>query len=43
MIDFDLSQIQYWYWFILGIAMFVIEVLMPGAFCLWIGIAAVIV
>lgn len=34
--------IAYWHWLIFGFAMVTIEVLAPGAFFLWVGIAAFI-
>lgn len=39
MIWFD--QILYWHWLILGILCFGLELLLPGAFLIWIGFAAV--
>lgn len=38
-----LTQLTYWHWFILGAALLILEVFAPGAFLLWIGIAAGIV
>jgi inner membrane protein len=35
-----LEGIQFWHWLILGLALAVIEVLAPGTFFLWLGIAA---
>ncbi len=35
-----LSQMQFWHWWILGLALAIIEVLAPGFFFLWLGIAA---
>ena len=32
-----------WNWFILAVILFVIELIAPGAFMLWLGIAAVLV
>src|SRR5262245_33519364 len=32
-----------WNWFILAAAMFLLEILAPGTFMLWLGIAAVLV
>jgi membrane protein implicated in regulation of membrane protease activity len=30
----------YWHWWLLGLALIVIEILVPGTFMLWMGIAA---
>ena len=38
-----LSQLTYWHWFILGALLIILEVFAPGAFLLWIGIAAGVV
>ena len=38
-----LSQLTYWHWFILGAILLILEVFAPGAFLLWIGIAAGVV
>ena len=35
-----LDSLQFWHWMILGLALAVIEVLAPGTFFLWLGIAA---
>lgn len=35
-----LAGLQFWHWMILGLALAVIEVLAPGTFFLWLGIAA---
>jgi hypothetical protein len=37
-----LSRLQFWHWMILGLGMAVIEVLAPGTFFLWLGIAAAV-
>lgn len=37
---FFLDSLQFWHWMILGLALAVIEVLAPGVFFLWLGIAA---
>ena len=34
------SQVQFWHWWILAAALVIIEVITPGFFLLWIGIAA---
>jgi inner membrane protein len=38
-----LDQIEFWYWLVAGIVMIVIEMLVPLAYFLWMGIAAFIV
>jgi inner membrane protein len=38
-----LGRIGFWHWWVLGIGLIVLEVLSPGVFFLWIGIAAVLV
>jgi membrane protein implicated in regulation of membrane protease activity len=35
-----LSQIDYWHWFILAVVLMILEVFSPGAFLLWMGLAA---
>lgn len=35
-----LTGLQFWHWMILGLALAVVEVLAPGTFFLWLGIAA---
>lgn len=35
-----LEGLQFWHWMILGLALAVVEVLAPGTFFLWLGIAA---
>jgi membrane protein implicated in regulation of membrane protease activity len=35
-----LAQLTYWHWFILAAILIILEVFAPGAFLLWIGIAA---
>jgi len=35
-----LSQPAYWHWWLLGLALIVVEILVPGTFILWLGIAA---
>jgi hypothetical protein len=34
------SEISFWHWFILGIALTILEILAPGVVFLWLGIAA---
>jgi len=36
----NLEQIGYWHWWILGAALLILEIFAPGAFFLWLGIAA---
>lgn len=38
-----LEQMTYWHWFILAAILIILEVFAPGAFMLWIGIAAGVV
>jgi len=38
-----MEQIGYWHWWILAAALIIMEVFAPGAFFLWLGIAAVAV
>ncbi len=38
-----LSQIVYWHWLILGILLIALEILAPGSFFLWVGLAALAV
>ncbi|MBI5461633.1 MAG: NfeD family protein [Gammaproteobacteria bacterium] len=38
-----LQQLTYWHWFILAALLIILEVFAPGAFMLWIGIAAGVV
>jgi len=35
-----MEQIVFWHWFVLGLALIVLELFAPGAFFLWIGLAA---
>ncbi|MGH6932654.1 MAG: NfeD family protein [Dongiaceae bacterium] len=35
-----MMDLQFWHWFVLGLALVIAEMLMPGVFLLWIGIAA---
>ncbi|WP_296747004.1 NfeD family protein [Mesorhizobium sp.] len=43
MIDRIVSELGPWNWMVLGIVLLVMEVVAPGVFMLWIGIAALIV
>ena len=38
-----LGQVQFWHWGILAILLVVIEMLVPGTYLMWLGIAAGIV
>lgn len=38
-----LQQLTYWHWLILAAILVILEVFAPGAFLLWIGIAAAVV
>lgn len=38
-----LSQLDYWHWLVLGIVLVVLEVLSPGVYFLWLGVAAIVV
>ena len=38
-----LSQLDYWHWFILAVVLMILEVFSPGAFLLWMGLAAGVV
>jgi membrane protein implicated in regulation of membrane protease activity len=38
-----LQQIDFWHWWVLGVALVILEVFSPGVFFLWMGIAAGIV
>ena len=35
--------VEYWHWWVLGTVLLILEVFAPGAFMLWMGIAAAIV
>ncbi len=35
-------MLAYWHWVVLGLVMIALEVMIPGAFFIWIGIAALI-
>jgi membrane protein implicated in regulation of membrane protease activity len=36
-------QPDFWHWWILGLGLIIIEVLVPGTFFLWMGVAALVV
>ncbi|WP_455376086.1 NfeD family protein [Kaarinaea lacus] len=35
-----LEQLDYWHWWVIGIVLIILELFVPGAFFLWMGIAA---
>ena len=35
-----INDITYWHWLILAVALIILEILMPGAYFLWMGISA---
>ncbi|MEW8069961.1 MAG: NfeD family protein [Candidatus Thiodiazotropha sp.] len=35
-----LNQLDYWHWLILAVVLMILEVFSPGAFLLWLGLAA---
>ncbi|MEX0809155.1 MAG: NfeD family protein [Dongiaceae bacterium] len=37
------ESLAFWHWFVLGVALAGIEILVPGSFLLWLGIAAGVV
>jgi len=43
MIGSLVSQLGPWNWMVLGLVLLVLEILLPGVFLLWIGIAALVV
>lgn len=38
-----LEQLDFWHWFIIAVGLMILELFVPGAFFLWMGIAAAIV
>jgi len=38
-----LEQLDYWHWWVIGIILIILELFLPGAFFLWMGIAAGVV
>lgn len=38
-----IEEVGYWHWWILAVALMILEVFAPGAFFLWLGIAAAVV
>ncbi len=39
----ELDQVVYWHWWVLGLAMLILEAFMPGAIFLWMGVSAAVV
>ena len=39
----DISLITHWHWWVLALAMVILEVFAPGAIFIWLGVAASIV
>ena len=35
-----LTELQYWHWWIAGVGLVAVEVLLPGTFFLWLGVSA---
>ncbi len=33
-------EIEFWYWWVAALILIVIEILLPGTFCLWLGVSA---
>ncbi len=38
-----INDIIYWHWLILAVAMIILEILIPGAYFLWMGVSAIFV
>ena len=38
-----INDIIYWHWLILAVALIILEILIPGAYFLWMGVSAVVV
>lgn len=38
-----LDDLAFWHWWIFGVALLILEMLVPGTFFLWMGVAAVLV
>jgi membrane protein implicated in regulation of membrane protease activity len=38
-----INEIIYWHWLILAVALIILEILIPGAYFLWMGISAAVV
>jgi len=37
------NDIIYWHWLILAVVMIILEMLMPGAYLLWMGVSAIFI
>ena len=37
-----MDALVFWHWWVLGFALMVAEILLPGTFCLWLGSAALV-
>ncbi len=37
------AEVNHWHWWILAVSLLVLEALVPGAFFLWMGVAAIVV
>jgi len=37
-----MDAIVFWHWWVLGFGLLIAEVLLPGTFCLWMGLAALV-
>lgn len=35
-----MDEMVFWHWWVLGFGLLIAEILLPGAFCLWLGLAA---
>jgi membrane protein implicated in regulation of membrane protease activity len=38
-----INDIIYWHWLILAVVLIILEILIPGAYCLWMGVSAIFV
>jgi len=38
-----LSSLAFWHWFVLAVVLLILEVVVPGTFFLWLGLAAAVV
>jgi membrane protein implicated in regulation of membrane protease activity len=38
-----LARVEFWHWWVLGVVLLILEVFSPGAFFLWLGVAAGVV
>lgn len=37
-----MDALLFWHWWVLGFALLIAEILLPGTFCMWLGIAALV-